>query len=221
MSRETFLFIAQLQGYFALATCIITLLKWKSKPAYIKLIGVYAGASVLAIILQNSIVLIFHVPRGNNIVGNFYTLFEVVCLLAIFNLALTAPRFQKNILILIGLFFVIWLTDSLYQGMLNVISYSRTIGSIMVIVVSIFYLLGLLRDLPTQRLSKFPMFWVVTAVLVYNAGGFILFILVEYLINVLKSDLTYYWTFHNVLRIILFVLLIMSVWQDLLNRRQS
>lgn len=221
MSRETFLFIAQLQGYFALLAFSIAVLKWKRKPGYIKLIGVYAGGSAFGVILQNSMFLVFHITRGNNIIGNFYTLFEVVTLLPIFALSATSQHSRRNILILVSLFFITWLVDSFYHGMLGINSFSRTIGSIILIGAAIFYFYTLLRDLPAQRLSEFPMFWFVTAILVYNAGGFILFVFMDYLINVLKSDLMFYWSFHNVLRVIFFFLLIMSVWQDLRNRRQS
>ena len=219
MSKETLLIISQLPGYFLLALVVIVTIKWRQRPSYIKMLGIFGGVSLGTLILQFVFILWIHVPRGNNIVYNWYILFEVVCLLLIFYAISVTKRTRIILLISSLLFSFAWLADVSVHGFKEINSFARAFGSIVLIGASISYFYQLMRDLPTERIYKFPMFWFVTGVLVYNSGAFIFFVLLEYLIKVLNNDLVYYWTFQTFLRAIFNALLTVSVWQDLRNRR--
>lgn len=200
---------------------IIVSIGWKQRPAYIKMLGAYGGVSLIALILQFAMILFFHVPRGNNFVYNCYSPFEVVFLMSIFYIVFDSRKTKRIILISNIIFFLIWLAEVGYHDFWSLNSYARSVGNILLIGVSITYFYTLMRDLPSQGIFRLPMFWMATGLLVYNAGTFILFVLLEYLVKVLNNDLIYYWTFQTFLRMVFNSFLIVCVWQDLRNRRQS
>lgn len=208
-------------GFFLLPFMIIVIMKWRQRPTYIKMLGIFGGVSVIAFVIQYAMILVLHIPRGNNFVYNCYILFEVIFLLLIFYVVVTSKQSRRRILISIFLYFIMWLADVVYHGFWNLNSYARSGGSILLIWISISFFYTLMRDLPAERIFKFPMFWLATAVLGYNAGIFIFFVLLEYLVVVLNNDLMYYWTFQTLLRTIFNLFLIVCVWQDLRNHRQS
>lgn len=85
-------------------------------------------------------------------------------------------------------------------------SYTKTVIAICVIIASLIYFFVLIRDLPTESITRLPMFWVNTAALIYYSGTFFVYLATDYLINVVKSDLINAWTIHNFLGLIFYTL---------------
>lgn len=110
---------------------------------------------------------------------------------------------------IVNLFFI--------QGTANMNSYTNSVGTITLMAISIVYFYFLLKELPTETITKLPMFWVNTAVLIYYSGTFIQYLAADYLITVLKDDLINSWTLHNFLGILHYLMLAFALWVNRSN----
>lgn len=161
-------------------------------------------------------VLFFAFQKGSNWLQNIYNLTEVVLILMYFK-NVTAKGGQKvNFFNLSIAFFLILSIVNLtsFQGFHTINSYTKAIGGLLIIVFSMSYFYYLIQNLPAQRLSELPSFWITTGVLVYASGAFVLFIFTDYLINVMKDNLVYYWGFHNFLVITKHVMILIGLWKN-------
>ena len=142
--------------------------------------------------------------------GNAYRLPEFILLLCIYYFAFEGKA--RTAFIIIGLVYVCFFLAGLYllQGKANAIS--TTVSSLVFIIFSILYFFKLLSHLPTTQIQGLPMFWVNTAVLVYFAGSFFVFLLRNYLIEVLHDNQIVYWSFHNILNILKNLLFAIGLW---------
>ncbi len=150
----------------------------------------------------------------SNEFGNAYRLIEFILLLRVYYFAFESRALKG--FVAIGLIYTIFFVADLFffqPAQLN--SFSITLTSLVFIIFSILYFLKLMRDLPTTQIQKLPMFWINTAVLVYFAGSFFVFLLRNYLIEVLHDNQILYWSFHNILNIIKNLLFAIGLWQGI------
>lgn len=93
------------------------------------------------------------------------------------------------------------------EGPTTLNSYTRSLVCVVMVCYSVYFFFQLLKDLPTSKLTKFPMFWVNTGMLLFFSGTFMLSISIRYLVDTLSSNLIFFWAFLlglNFLRNILF-----------------
>jgi hypothetical protein len=126
----------------------------------------------------------------------------------------------KNVRILLNVALAVFIVFALIniifiQGLFSYNSYTRTFISVAMTIVSLIYFYVLIRELPTETITKLPMFWINTAVLIYSAGTFFVNLSTDYLINVVKDNLIKPWTIHNFLGIIFYSVVSIAFW---LNR---
>jgi len=153
-----------------------------------------------------------------NIPQNIYLLVQMFTIGLLFSVAF--GKKYKNLLLVLGLIFAFfWGINFFFFQKDDLNTYTKVFSSIIFIFYCLLYYHRLLTDLPEQELHRVPMFWYVTANLVYNAGTLFLLLFVSYLIEVLHNDLLIYWSFHNILDIIQDLLVIVGLWQDLRNIR--
>lgn len=107
---------------------------------------------------------------------------------------------------LINMFFI--------QGVGNTTSYSFIIKSITFIIISLLYFYTLISELPTESITKLPMFWINTAFLLYYSGVFFQWLLMDYLINQLKGDVVNTYTIKNALGIIHYLFIAVGLWYN-------
>jgi hypothetical protein len=86
---------------------------------------------------------------------------------------------------LINLFFV--------QGPYGHTSYTSSLRAVCLIVIALTYFYVLIQQLPTESITKLPMFWINTGILIYYSGTFFMNLTADYLINVLNNTLITYW----------------------------
>jgi hypothetical protein len=114
---------------------------------------------------------------------------------------------------LINLFFI--------QDPFGITSYTAAFVSISMIVISIVFFYRLIKELPTETITKLPMFWINTAVLIYYSGIFFQYLAADYLVNVLKDDLINSWTLKNFLGIFYYLMLAFALWLNRSNLLQN
>jgi len=92
---------------------------------------------------------------------------------------------------------------------------SRTsyIGALFVIILALWYLYGLFREMPIANILNMPMLWVSFGVLFYFAGTLFLFLFNNYLILNQPQNHQLIWVLHNVLNIIKNLLFAVALWK--------
>lgn len=105
---------------------------------------------------------------------------------------------------------------SFIQGVSSTTSYSYAIRSIAFLVVSLIYFNFLLRKNPLEtRITTLPMFWINSSFLIYYAGVFFQWLMIDYILNVLKGDVINTYMIKNGLGIIHYLMIAYGLW---LNR---
>ncbi len=195
--------------YSAIFPSIIGLYSFKTLSPSIRIVSLF----VMASFILDNIALYF--PIYANEVNNGFRLIEFICLLILYRSIFQKSK-NEGVYASLGLgYLIFFLIELLLNTQKQLNSYSITLTSLVFIVFSVRYFYLLIRDLPTDRIQRLPMFWVNTGVLTYFAGGLFLFAMRNYLISAFQDDQTIYWTFHNFLNIVKNLLFAVALWQDL------
>lgn len=191
---------------------LITLIRIRSRPWHIRLVGCLFLLSLLADLSAT----ILWAYKMINYAGSLYNIIFLPILSLLYYIAINKQH--KKLLIGINVVFFIfaiinlgWIQKSAHN------SYSHIFLSIITLLYSIYYFYWLIKELPAVHLFRFPMFWINTAFLIHCSGNFFLYVFTEYLIYVLKNDMILYWTMHNLFEIVRVILLIIAVLVDLQN----
>jgi hypothetical protein len=96
-------------------------------------------------------------------------------------------------------------------------SYSNSLHTLIILILSIVYFYKLLRDLPAQQLQRLPMFWIISGFFFSNAGKLVIYTVTHYLIHFVQDNMIIVWSFHNFLTIIANLLIGYGAW---LNHKQ-
>ena len=215
MTLEQFLFIHNTQLILSLIILIMAVVYFRKRTIETKIIALHFLLSFAPIL-----VIYFLGLRGKlvNIPQNLYLLIHMFTLSLLFATAL--GKKYRNLLLGVGLIYAaFWAINFIFIQKDDNNTYTKAFGSIIFIFYCLLYYYRLLIDLPVQELQRVPMFWYITANLVYNAGTLFLLLFTPYLVEVLHNDLLIYWSFHNILDIIQDLLIMLALWQDLRNIR--
>lgn len=153
-------------------------------------------------------------PIFSNEAANTFLIMEFCTLLLIYARLL---NLQSRIWLILAtiIYFTIFIAELYFSSKTEINSYSLTYTSLLFLFFSVRYFYFLLRDLPTDKIQRLPMFWINTGVLIYFAGGLFLFAMRNYLIEAFHDNQTMYWSFHNFLNIVKNLLFAVALWQDL------
>jgi hypothetical protein len=108
---------------------------------------------------------------------------------------------------LVNLFFI--------QGPTGINSYTSSFAAIIKLVLALVYFYALIRELPTESITKLPMFWINTAFLIFAAGTFFVNLSTDYLVNVVKDNYINAFMLHNLVGAVSWLLVAVGLW---LNR---
>jgi hypothetical protein len=100
-------------------------------------------------------------------------------------------------------------------------SYTYTIHTIVVLMLSVVYFFKLLKELPAEQLQKFPMFWIVSGIFFSHAGKLVIYAVTHFLIHVVKDNMIVMFSFHNFLTIIGNVIVAYGVWLNFKETRHA
>jgi hypothetical protein len=91
----------------------------------------------------------------------------------------------------------------------------RMLRDLLMIGCSLLYFYSLMKNMPTTEITRYPMFWIVAALIFFFAGTFILSLSLEYLVNVLKDDMRFFWPARNYFRFFFCLVVSYGLWLDL------
>lgn len=145
-----------------------------------------------------------------NLTNSIYSLFEGPLLLFLYRDRLKVSFMKSLTLILAASLLLFGLLDLFYlQGLFKINSYMKVVTSITMFVVSIVYFFTLIRDLPTESVTKLPMFWINTSFLTYFSGAFAAHLATNYLVYIIPEPTLETWiatwTIHNSMAILCYL----------------
>jgi hypothetical protein len=220
MSLSTFLLLSTIQGYLPVALYLMALYRWKKISHISRVTAWYLISCSAAHFLVVYIFSLKVIKNGNNVTGNLFTFIEVAFLLAIFAIAFGSKKITRTLAILTIAFWVFGALNAAFLQPLNTInSNPLALGNVLLMGSSIYYFYSLLRNMPTQNLTQYPMFWIATAILIYSAGSFVTYVVTEYMIVLMQNEFMYVWSFKNCLRSLFFLLIGIGILKD--NTRQT
>lgn len=121
-----------------------------------------------------------------------------------------------RLLLLTVVFFITFTLTNVFfiQGVGSNNSYTLSLRAVICICMSLIYFYVLIKELPAERITRLPMFWINTAVLIYFSGTFFQNLAADYMVF-LKSNLVTTWTIKNSMGIIYYGIICAALW---LNR---
>jgi hypothetical protein len=215
MSLSAYLFLSEIQGYLPIALFLFALYRWKYLSQLSRVTAWYLISCSIAHILLVYIFSLKVIKNGNNVTGNMFTFIEVAFLLAIFVLAFNSKKTTRTLVVVTLLFWIFGVLNIFFLQPLSTInSNTLAIGNALLIGTSIVYFFFLLRNLPTQSLTHYPMFWIATSILIYSSGSFVTYLVTEYLVTLMRHEFLYVWSFKNALRVLFFLLMGWGILKD-------
>lgn len=210
--------VAQIVSIFA--ACVLFLLNPRAGRKDFLLLGLLLFVEFLAEITATTGAVIYR--KNMNIVHSVSFLFILPVFLLFYKRKISSNQIGTALNVLIILFLVFGLLNLFFiQRPFGINSYTRMFGTISMIVVSITYFYILVKELPTESITKLPMFWINTAVLIYYSGTFFQHLATDYLVTVLNDNLINAWTIHNFLGILYYLMHAFALWLNRSNLRLS
>jgi hypothetical protein len=191
-----------ISGYFQWAGSLIIAINclpyFKKRPIYIQALALYAVTSICFSLAQESSEWFFG-KIGVNQIGNVWTLMEALCFSLLFYYVTDNGVFRKRIVIFLSLCTIFYITTFLFfiDNFHSLIRFGR---DALMITYALAYFYYLIRKLPDENLLESPMFWINAAIIFFFSGTFVLSLMLDYLIQVLKNDLATFWAFRNFFR---------------------
>jgi hypothetical protein len=217
MTIEQFRIGAYVQTALALTIAVMAFWNFRSRTMVIRLVG-FCG---LIGVLGNSLGFLFTYLRMRSLINLPQSLYFILvfCLISMIYYHALKKQGKAVFILVVGVFLVFAFSNLLFIQKDFINSYNNVFSAVLVTGYAIYYFHRLMVDLPTIHLNRFPMFWINTGFLLYHAGAFFLFVFTDFLVHVLGNNLLYYWTFHNILSNLSFLIIITGLWIDLQNTR--
>lgn len=218
MSINVYFYILYFQTFLSGLVAVTALYRFNLRDYVIKLIGILCSISFVANVTA---ILIWKAKGGNwiNLPGSIYDIGFVIICIIIFN-HVFERKYQNFFTVLIIVYLVGAIINLLFFQKLTINSYSKFPGSVIIIVLAITFFYRLMVEMPTMHLHRLPMFWFNSAFLLFCSGAMFLYAFTDYLVNVLDDDLRMYWSFHNLLYIVMASLLLAGIRYDWLQQRK-
>jgi hypothetical protein len=218
MSIETYIFIVYLQTVLSGLVAVIALYKYKQRNHVVRLIGLLYALSFVCNVTSLSF-------RNTKFIGYinipgaiFDIAFVVICAI-IFNLAFKRKH-QLICISIITLFLIGATLNLIFLQQLKIDSFTKFSGSFLIIVFATIYFYRLMIEMPTMYLHRLPMFWFNSGFLLFCSGSLFLYAFTDYLIHVLDDDLKLFWSFHNLLFIVMDMLILVGLRYDWITQQE-
>ena len=213
MTLEHFVLTAEVQTILLGIAAILCFVKYRSRSLIVRLLGFNFLMGFMANVSSYLMIRLGTFRGFSNIPGVCYSIISITLLSYIYWIILFGRK-KIWFSVTIGLFTLFTVLNFYYVQKTSPNTNSLVLSAGILICYSLWYFYTLIRDLPSLHVHQLPMFWFNSALLLLNAGTFFLFSFTSYLINVLKSDLITYWSFHNMMSIFAHLLVLVGLYYD-------
>ncbi len=155
----------------------------------------------------------FPLGKSGNAIVNTYGFFEIWMVIMLYHMQLSPEKKLPFLIITILLVIAQFVELLVFQDYMHFAAVSRAIFAAVVTVLGLLYFFKLIKELPTVRVYNVPMFWINIGMMVYYTGNFFLFVMRNYLVYVLQSNISYHWSVHNILGVITYIFFSIGLWQ--------
>lgn len=219
MSVNVYFFILYLQTFLSGLIAAFALYHYKQRNYVIKLIGILYTISFVCNVAS---FVIWKLGGGDwvNLPGSVYDIGFVIICAIIFN-HVFERKYQKTFIVLISIYTIGALLNLIFFQQITINSFSKFCGSLLIILFAITFFYRLMIEMPTVHLHRLAMFWFNSAFLLFCSGALFLYAFTDYLINVLDDDLRMYWSFHNILYIVMGMLVLAGIRYDWLAQQTN
>jgi hypothetical protein len=150
---------------------------------------------------------------NNHAIGNTFIIIQYLFLSAVFYLSFGSYIIRKGLLVVAVLFTVFGIVNLLsMQGHDCFNTWTLGLANLLLMLVALLFYYKLFKEGKVQRLERYPMFWVASAVLFYAAGCFFLFISSNYALAESNEFLYAKWSIHSVINIITNLCYAIGLW---------
>lgn len=204
---QLYLFSSNLQALGSLLLIIISAFTIRqNKSIEVRLILLYGSGSILFHLAQKTY------KEYVNTIGDYFVLFEATLFLLLFYFSMTNPVIKKLGLVMVFSFYLFFLLYKI-DGQDIMGASIRTFRDILLIAFSIIYSIYIIKNLPEQRLSSVPMFWINSSVLVFFSSTLMLSLTMSYIVTVHRNDFSFFWAFRNILRFVFCLGISLGIWK--------
>lgn len=206
--------IGLVQDVAILTSLVMFLINPKHARRQFKELGWVLFLSLAAEIISWSGILLFH--TNMNLVVNIFRLVNLPLIIILYLNQTNWKSRRTGAYIFIAVFEALALTNLFFvQGVHGINSYTSSFSCFCVVLISITYLFAVEFRTPGESRA---MHWINIAFLFYCSSTLFIFLWVDYLVNVLQSNLIGVWKVHNTLGIIFYAILSYAL---LVLRKQS
>lgn len=195
--------LAQGSAYMIMVPILIGFFRFNKLETHIKLLLYYMCVS--AMVEMYGLLL---VEKGTNNLFLFHisSFVEIIFLLFVYFKESETLLSKNNLYVLLLVNTFVAFGDAFIWGNVKIFNaYSLTVGSVILIFVSIRYYYLLMKNLNVQRIERNAMFWVNTGVLIYYAGNLFTFAGTKFLSGSL-FDFYLMWGLHSIMNILMLLM---------------
>lgn len=150
-------------------------------------------------------ILILH--KNTNLLGSVYRIVEYALVILLYQKQIARPKTSVISFLLIGVVLAFGLINLFFiQGVDAINSYTSSLISFCLIIISMTYFFGSDTPLPDDEPKRNPMYWINVAFLFYNTTTLFIHLWVDYLVTVMDSRLIGIWMVHNILGIVFYTI---------------
>jgi hypothetical protein len=217
--KDLFLVVFFAETFLSASVAGCALFNYASRSLPTRLVGILFLVGALSNIAAY-LFFILGVPGGGNLPATFYD-FVLIVFAGLFYNNLTKSKHKAIFLSITIGFIILTSINVLFIQGLQVNSNGKLLGSFIIISYAVFYFYRMMIEMPTLYVTRLPVFWFNSALLLYHAGNVFLFAFTYYIINVVKIELPSFWLFHNMLSVIQDVLMLIGISYELKQVRAS
>lgn len=207
---QTFVFIGKILTYSTIFPFVFSWLKLKI-PSYLLPLRILF---ILSFISTYALGFFKNVYDNNLFVGVIYVTIEYVLFSRMYYLEIPTSTVKKFIKYSAYTLFVLAIINLIFiQGFFNENSYTRSVLSLITILLAFMYFWSMLNRLNVENLYQHPMFWVNCGVILFAAASFVLFLFSGHL-QATKNygPLITFWTVKNVFGIVRNIFFSYAFW---------
>lgn len=196
--------VANIQTFSILITVILFLILPRPKKLMFLELGLVLILSLATEIITSTGILVFH--KNMNMVPNIFRFFNLPLVILMYRAQINWRH--KNILafMFIAVFEILALINFFFiQGPKSTTSYTASLASFCIVLMSMTYFFGYEPKSLIESNTRSPMYWINIALLWYYCTTFFINIWVDYLVNVVQSNLINIWIVHNSLGVIFYL----------------
>jgi hypothetical protein len=193
-------------------------IQWKKLPKELSPLRWLLSASFVSDVLMYVTAMIY---RNSYPVGNTYLIIQFFVLLYIFSLSL----FNKNkkYALFLGIAYIIfYVLDVIFlESFMRLTTHANVVSSLIVIILSLWYLYKLLNELLITDIQRLPMLWITFAALLYYGCTIFIVLANNWLLSNAEASQLNMWIVHNFFNITKNILFAIALWKNFQIVRSS